>query len=199
MSYIVHIATAVPDYGYDQKVLMQFYRDTTEDESAKRKIKILAAKSGISTRYSVLKDYGLPLEAFTFFPKNKNLLPTPTLSARMAVFRKEALKLSLKAIYNLPHFEAEKESITHLITVTCTGLFAPGLDIELMHALSLSPTTHRSSLNFLGCNAAMLALKQADAICNSQIMYVAFSNQLQRRLFTVKSAFCRRQCGGFGE
>lgn len=167
MSYITNIATAVPDYGYDQNVLMQFYSNATSDESAKRKIKILAAKSGISTRYSVLEDYGLSPDEFTFFPKNKELLPTPTLSQRMAIFKKEALKLSLKAIYNLPNFETEKEAITHIITVTCTGLFAPGLDIELIHALELPPTTHRSSVNFLGCNAAIIALKQADDICNS--------------------------------
>ena len=45
---------------------------------------------------------------------------------------------------------------------------APGLDIELIQALALPPTTHRSSVNFLGCNAAIIALKQADGICNSQ-------------------------------
>jgi predicted naringenin-chalcone synthase len=168
MSYILKIATAVPDYGYEQTALMQFYRDSTDDESTKRKIKILAAKSGISTRYSVLKDYGLAQENFTFFPKNKYLLPTPTLSNRMAIFRKEALKLSLKAIQNIPDFHLEKDSITHIITVTCTGLFAPGLDIELIQTLDLQPTTHRSSVNFLGCNAAIIALKQADAICKSQ-------------------------------
>jgi predicted naringenin-chalcone synthase len=167
MSYILEIATAVPDYGYNQTTLMQFYGDTTDDNSTKRKIKILAAKSGISTRYSVLKDYGLTLENFTFFPQNKYLLPSPTLSERMAIFRKEALILSLKAVANLPYFDAEKDSITHVITVTCTGLFAPGLDIELIHALDLSPSTHRSSINFLGCNAAIIALKQADAICQS--------------------------------
>lgn len=167
MSYIVKIATAVPDYGYDQNALMQFYSDTTDDESAKRKIKLLASKSGISTRYSVLKDYGLTLEDFTFFPKSKTLQPTPSLSVRMVVFKKEALKLSLKAIGNLPNFEKEKDRITHIITVTCTGLFAPGLDIELIHALDLSPSTHRSSVNFLGCNAAIIALKQADDICNN--------------------------------
>lgn len=167
MSYIANIATAVPDYGYDQNMLMQFYQNATDDTGTKRKIKILATKSGISTRYSVLKDYGLSLDEFTFFPKNKELLPTPTLSERMAIFKPEALKLALKAINNLPNFEAEKETITHIITVTCTGLFAPGLDIELIHALSLPPTTHRSSVNFLGCNAAIIALKQADDICNN--------------------------------
>jgi predicted naringenin-chalcone synthase len=72
MSYIKNIATAVPDYAYGQNVLMQFYSNATDDESAKRKIKILAAKSGISTRYSVLKDYGLSLDAFTFSQITRN-------------------------------------------------------------------------------------------------------------------------------
>lgn len=165
MSYILKIATAVPDYCYTQETLMSIYRNSTDDEAARRKIKILAAKSGISTRYSVLKDYGETVENFTFFAQNRYLLPTPTLSNRMAVYRPEALKLSLKAIHNLPNFEAEKQTITHIITVTCTGLFAPGLDIELLQILDLQPTTHRSSVNFLGCNAAIIALKQAHDIC----------------------------------
>jgi predicted naringenin-chalcone synthase len=168
MSYLQNIATAVPEYGYEQQVLTKFYTNSTEDVSVKRKVKILDAKSGTSTRYSVLEDYGLPPEQFSFFPKNQQLLPPPTLSQRMAIFKKEALPLSIKAIRNLPNFEAQKSSITHLITVTCTGLSAPGLDIELLQALSLPPTTHRSSVNFLGCNAAIIALKQADGICRSQ-------------------------------
>lgn len=168
MSYIVNIATAVPDYGYEQHVLTQFYSNSIDDLSVKRKVKILADKSGTSTRYSVLEDYGLPAEQFTFFPKNTQLIPSPGLTQRMERFKQEALPLSLKAIQNLPNFAAIKSSITHLITVTCTGLSAPGLDIELMQALALSPTTHRSSVNFLGCNAAIIALKQADGICKSQ-------------------------------
>ena len=168
MSYILKIATAVPDYCYSQETLMSIYRNSTDDETARRKIKILAAKSGISTRYSALKDYGETVENFTFFEPNRYLLPTPSLSNRMAVFRPEALKLSLRAIYNLPNFDAEKRTITHIITVTCTGLFAPGLDIELLQMLALQPTTHRSSINFLGCNAAIIALKQAHDICQHQ-------------------------------
>jgi predicted naringenin-chalcone synthase len=168
MSYILKIATAVPDYCYPQETLMSVYRNSTDDEVARRKIKILATKSGISTRYSALKDYGEAVEDFTFFEKNRYLLPTPSLSSRMAIYRPEALKLSLKAIQNLPNFEQEKDAITHIITVTCTGLFAPGLDIELLQILDLQPTTHRSSVNFLGCNAAIIALKQAHDICESQ-------------------------------
>ena len=167
MSYLQNIATAVPEYGYKQEVLTSFYTNSTDDVAVKRKMKILDSKSGTSTRYSVLEDYGLSPEQFTFFPKNKQLLPSPTLSQRMAIYKKEALPLSIKAIQNLPDFEEQKNSITHLITVTCTGLSAPGLDIELLQALSLPPNTHRSSVNFLGCNAAIIALKQADGICRS--------------------------------
>ncbi len=168
MSYLLKIATAVPDFRYEQATMMQFYKDATEDETVKRKVKILTPKSGISIRYSVLQDYGEVPENFTFFPKNKHLQPSPTTSQRMAIFRQEALKLSVKSIYQLPDFETEKTSITHLITVTCTGLAAPGLDIELLQTLDLKPTTHRSSINFLGCNAAITALKCAHDICQGQ-------------------------------
>jgi predicted naringenin-chalcone synthase len=75
MSYLQNIATAVPEYGYEQHVLTKFYTDSTEDVAVKRKVKILDAKSGTSTRYSVLEDYGLQPEQFSFFPKNlRNLL-----------------------------------------------------------------------------------------------------------------------------
>jgi alpha-pyrone synthase len=168
MSFILNIATALPPNRYDQNELSEFYSNSTDDVAVKRKMRILTAKSGISTRYSVLKDYGETSDNYTFFPKNKHLLPTPSLTQRMTIFRKEALQLSINAIQNLPNFEQNKKQITHIITVTCTGLFAPGLDIELIQHLDLQPTTHRSSVNFLGCNAAIIALKQAHNICNSE-------------------------------
>lgn len=167
MSFILNIATALPPNRYDQNELSQFYSNSTDDVAVKRKMKILTAKSGISTRYSVLKDYGESKDNYTFFPKNKHLLPTPSLTQRMDIFKKEALLLSVNAIQNLPNFEQNKKQITHIITVTCTGLFAPGLDIELIQHFDLQPTTHRSSVNFMGCNAAIIALKQAHSICNS--------------------------------
>jgi predicted naringenin-chalcone synthase len=59
--------------------------------------------------------------------------------------------------------------VTHLITVTCTGIYSPGLDIELVEALNLPSDVFRTSLNFLGCNAAFPALKIADSIVKSSI------------------------------
>ncbi len=167
MSYLLQIATAVPENCFSQDLLAEFYSNTTDDASLKRKIKIVAAKSGIKSRYSVLKDFDKNPSEYQFFNPSRDLLPEPSLTRRMAIYKEQATALSLKAIAGLNDFDTIKSSFTHLITVTCTGLFAPGLDIELIRALSLNPNIHRSSVNFMGCNAAVLALKQADAICNS--------------------------------
>ncbi len=168
MSYIASIQLALPEFQYPQELLARFYCNACEDELVKRKINIVSRKSGIGERYSVLSDFGTTHESFTFFPKNISLSPAPTLSQRMKVFQPAALRLSLEAVKKIPNFEVLKDKITHVITVTCTGLFAPGLDIELCQALGLNTHVKRSSINYLGCNAAIIALKSADAYCKAQ-------------------------------
>jgi len=169
LSYIFAIETAVPDYSYSQQELTDFYLRSTDDKAHRRKIKIVAERSGISKRYSVIKDFKSSPDNFEFFNKTSTLLPEPSLSQRMQVYKQQALPLALKAIKKIKDFNNIKKSVTHIITVTCTGLYAPGLDIDLMKALELRADVHRSSVNFMGCNAAVLALKQAHAICNSTL------------------------------
>lgn len=169
MSYLLGIETANPSMVLDQEHLAAFYSRAAneQDEQTSKKIRILAKKSGIKKRYSVIEDYARSPKDFTFFAKNDKLEPMPGLSARMALYKTEALKLSLDAIRKIKNFEQVKDKVTHIITVTCTGMFAPGLDIELMRALQLQPSIHRASINFMGCNAAVLAVKQADHICRA--------------------------------
>jgi predicted naringenin-chalcone synthase/4-hydroxybenzoate polyprenyltransferase len=168
LSYIAAIETAVPEYCYSQEALTAFYLKSTDDLTNKRKIKIVAGKTGIENRYSVISDFDKEPEDYEFFNKTITLLPEPTLTQRMALYQKHATGLSKKAIEKIAGFQHIKSSITHLITVTCTGLFAPGLDVELMRELNLKPSIQRSSVNFMGCNAAIIALKNADAICRSE-------------------------------
>jgi len=167
LSYLSAIEIAVPAYQYHQNELAAFFQNTAEDVTIKRKMNMVAHKSGIQTRYSVLSDFGKQPIDFTFFEKNWDLSPPVSLTKRMEIYKTNALQLSLSAIRKIVNFETIKSSITHIITVTCTGLFAPGLDIELIRTLNLSPKTHRSSINFMGCNAAIIALNQANSICNS--------------------------------
>jgi len=166
VSYLLCIETANPKYCHQQTDFANFYcKSITNNENLQRKIKIITKKSAIKERYSVINDFSEQPKNFTFFEKNQSLEPNPGLNKRMDLYKKEALNLSLEAVKNIKGFNDLKTKITHIITVTCTGLFAPGLDIALVSALNLKPNTTRTSINFMGCNAAVLALKQANQIC----------------------------------
>ncbi len=81
----------------------------------------------------------------------------------MQYFHKYAAALSVDAIRDCLGGE---QSITHLITVSCTGMSAPGLDIQIVEMLDLPKNTWRTSINFMGCYAAIHALKIADSIAS---------------------------------
>lgn len=137
------------------------------DETERRKMHAVFRASAINTRYSVLNDYGKEND-FTFYPNTKGLEPFPSTAKRMQVYREYACTLSLNAIKKSID-DAEIRQVTHLITVSCTGMYAPGLDIDIVRALSLSTSTERICINFMGCYAAINALKVADSICKANV------------------------------
>lgn len=133
----------------------------------KRKLKFLYHQSGIETRYSVIPDYGLQANEWVFYPASENLEPFPNIDLRMEWFNKTAPQLSVNAIEKCIAGKIIKKEITHLITVTCTGMSAPGLDLQIMEAMDLPKNIYKTSVNFMGCYAAIHALKQADMICRN--------------------------------
>ena len=130
-----------------------------------RKLTYLYNHSGIKKRYSVIEDYGIS-SSHLFIPKEKEA-PFPSLEKRMEVYDRESVKLSLAAVRKCLHNCKLPIQITHLITVSCTGMSAPGLDLALLQELDLSPNIFRTSINFMGCYAAIHALKVAKMICDS--------------------------------
>jgi len=134
------------------------------EKDTARKLKALYQQSGIDTRYSVVPDYSLPADQWQFYPPTENLEPFPSLEKRMRWYREHAAALSLKAIHRCLGERHAIPTITHLITVSCTGMSAPGLDLELVEALGLPLHVFRTSVNFMGCYAAVHALKLAHAL-----------------------------------
>lgn len=164
MPKIIAIGTANPAHCHQQNDIMQFMLDANNpDEKNRKLLPILYHRSGIDTRYSVFPDFSQARGQWAFFGDNCTM---PSLEKRMAFYNQEAVKLSASAIEDCLNGTNIQE-ITHLITVTCTGLSAPGLDIQLVQALNLSPTIVRTSVNFMGCYAALHALKIADAFCRA--------------------------------
>jgi predicted naringenin-chalcone synthase len=167
-SYLGAIGTANPVHRIAQAQIADFMALALAfGENDARKLRALYRVSGIEHRYSVLPDYGRPNGEYTFFPNTPDLEPFPSVGQRMAVYRREALPLATEAVRNclrqVP--QVEVDTITHLITVSCTGMYAPGLDIELVQALGLRPDVRRTCVNFMGCYAAVNAVKLADAFC----------------------------------
>ncbi len=177
MSKIVSIATAVPPYKHAQENILSFMQNVyAMNEVDKRKLKFLYHQSAINTRYSVLPDYGVSANEWVFYPASENLYPFPNLELRMKWFNETAPPLSVNAIEKCIAGKINKDEITHLITVTCTGISAPGLDLQIMEAMELPSNIFRTSVNFMGCYAAIHALKLADAFAkedkNAKILIV---------------------------
>ncbi len=168
MSKIISIGTKVPPYAHSQEEVLEFmnriYASTPEQA---RKVRHLYRHSGIQTRYSYIPDYSCRTSEWQFYAPTENLEPFASVEKRMEWYGRFAPQLAVESIEECINGLVEPKEITHLITVSCTGMSAPGLDLQIMEAMDLSPSLYRSSVNFMGCYAAVHGLKWADAICKT--------------------------------
>lgn len=168
MSKIISIGTTVPKHRSKQTAILEFMHAAYNNETASRKLNVLFGHSGIEERYSVIPDFDKSRNEHVFFngvPSKANVVD------RLDVFKARAIPLAMEAIHEAfkkLNTTIKSYGVTHLITVTCTGLSAPGIDAEIVEKLNLPDDIYRMSVNFLGCNAAFHALKIADMICKTE-------------------------------
>ena len=164
-AYIQSIGTATPQYKHDQKDLVDFMLAASSNGIDETRVRALYRASGIQSRYSVIPDYALQSSEYTFYPDNEKLEPFPDTASRMQLYRREASGLCQEAITQcLAETNLQVSEITHIITVSCTGFYAPGLDIDLVQALGLPGDTKRMAINYMGCYAALNGLRAAKDI-----------------------------------
>lgn len=162
-SKIISIGTASPQYAAKQEDILGFMQKAYENRSGFRKLKILSHHSGIDTRYSVLPDFGAGLSP-VFFRHGKD---QPDVGSRMGIFKDHAMELAIRSAENgLGQAGMSVDEVTHIITVTCTGLHAPGLSAEIIKSMGMKDDIPHTAVNFMGCNAAFYALKIADLIAS---------------------------------
>lgn len=123
--------------------------------------------SGVTHRATVLA--GSARAAAAFYTERATPADRgPTTAQRMALYAREAPSLAAEACaHALADASLSPEAITHLITVSCTGFFAPGLDIAMIQRLHLAPTVQRQHLGFMGCHGAFNALAAAQTIAEA--------------------------------
>ncbi len=166
-AYLNRIATAVPPNDVHNAFLNFATTQFTGDGRKASIFQRLVEKSGINHRYSYIE------------PKsgtNTNELDVddiyirgafPTTSQRMSLFEKFAPMLAANAVEKL-NLGTEINNITHVVITSCTGFSAPGVDLELVERCGLKSTVERTMIGFMGCYAAINALKIARHIIRSE-------------------------------
>ncbi|WP_018128552.1 type III polyketide synthase [Balneola vulgaris] len=166
-SYIHCISTSVPDgFNHQQNIreLMKHYLQG--DRKTQAILHRIYTQSGIEKRHSVITDFHKEPNGEALFLNGTTTLAPPSTAIRNDVYKKEASRLFKETGAKLlKESSFAPEDITHVITVSCTGFYAPGPDYELVKALHLKPTTQRFHIGFMGCYAAFPAMKMAQAFC----------------------------------
>jgi alpha-pyrone synthase len=160
VAYINNIATAVPDHDIHRKFIEYASVRLPDDESRKIFLR-LAGRSHIDHRYSVIEaaPQDGTIEDGPFYHREK----IPGTAERMTAYNKLAFPLARRALDRL-----DLKGVTHLVVTTCTGFYAPGLDIDILRHYRLDPSTERTLIGFMGCHAAFNALKMARHIVLAQ-------------------------------
>lgn len=134
-------------------------------------VPLLYQQTGIETRQLVLPRQliddvlqGTRHSGSVFLPRDLADDPGPTTGQRLAIYAREAGPLAVRAaVRALEDAALPPATITHLVTVSCTGFFAPGLDGWLIRELGLPPGVARTHLGFMGCHGALNGLRVAAA------------------------------------
>jgi alpha-pyrone synthase len=160
-AYVNAIGTAVPAnevHGLFASYAPRLIRTGRE----RRLFERMVQRCGIERRYSVLAP-GRPGQlddAGLYRPGN-----FADTAARMRIYGERAADLAFAAALDL---DDQLSGITHLVLVSCTGFVAPGVDLALIKRLALSPTVERTTVGFMGCYAAINALRLARHIVRSE-------------------------------
>jgi predicted naringenin-chalcone synthase len=176
-SYILGLATAVPPFSITQNEAMRkqslFFELSPQQE---KQITALYQNSGITKRHIVTPDFSLDRAEWNFwgcdFPKT-----VPGMTKRNDVYKKEAPLLAHQAAEKaIKKWGGDPSQLTHVISVSCTGVVAPGIEFSLISTLGLQRTIMRLGINFMGCFGAFKGLEVANAFAcanpNNRILVV---------------------------
>lgn len=157
------IGCAVPSHDVHEAFIGWAERQPVE-ERERALFRRMAGRSGIAHRWSVLPptpEGGSPVSAGGFYA-----VGMPPTSERMQLYARFAPALALEAVAKLRQ-AVSLDGITHLVVASCTGFVAPGIDQIVADALGIAGV-ERTLVGFMGCYAAVAALRTARHIVRSE-------------------------------
>ncbi|MFD5215240.1 type III polyketide synthase [Microbacterium sp. NPDC058345] len=164
------LQTLVPDVPLEQGMVRDVF--AAQPDIGRLGTRLVSASfngSGVEMRHTVLDELDLSAEATSalFYDRESGRLLAPGTKARNEVYIREAdrlfVEVARRALEADPDLTAA--DVTHVVTVSCTGFHAPGPDYEIVRGLGMSDAVERYHLGFMGCYAAMPALRAARQFC----------------------------------
>jgi predicted naringenin-chalcone synthase len=170
MTTVRAIATQTPQHSINQEDALHIAKLRNQPRASQEFwMRAIYSKSGVSERYSVLLEQSASPQTL---PENRQSFYAdkiaaddlgPTTAQRMQQYCQHAPELAVQVCTAaLTNSDLKPADITHLITVSCTGFAAPGIDIHIIKQLPLDPGVARTHIGFMGCHGAMNALRVAD-------------------------------------
>lgn len=158
-AYLNQVVTAVPDH--DMHVKFVSYAPQLLAPEYQPLFRRMAQRSQIEHRYSFLQPHADAdvLDAGGFYTRGR----FPGTQRRMEFYEDHAFTLARRALDPL-----DLSGVTHLIVTTCTGFYAPGVDLQVVAHYGLKPSVERTVVGFMGCYAGLNALKLARHIVRSE-------------------------------
>jgi predicted naringenin-chalcone synthase len=173
---ILGLGTALPEAVIGRDDAFQLARSlcngTEEQESW---LTAIYEGAGVETRnFSLGEQVARDVIEGTEF-SNSVYLPTkvpgergPTTGERMEHYARLAPPLAVAASRAaLVDSQTDHSSVTHLITVSCTGFVAPGVDQCLINELGLPNNIERTHVGYMGCHGSLNGLRVARAFVES--------------------------------
>ncbi len=165
-AYINRVAIAVPEHQAHD-TFIRFAGEMLPDCGARLLFDRMVDRSQIERRWTCLTPpragCNEALDGDHFYIRGQ----FPSTAQRMSRYEAEAPTLGAKAVGRLDLDQATTRKITHLIVASCTGFSAPGVDLELVERCGLDPSVERTVVGFMGCHAAINALKLSRHIVRS--------------------------------
>ena len=166
-AYINRVATSVPPHDV-HRPFIEFAEGILPEGTARSLFRRMVRMSAIEHRYSFLQpiatEDGTWRDADDVYVTGR----FPNTTRRMQAFEKYAPQLAGCALNKLGLSAEERKQVTHVLVTSCTGLYAPGLDFDTVNHLGLNPSVERTMIGFMGCYAAINALKSAHHIVRSE-------------------------------
>lgn len=158
------VSTAVPQHSIAQTDAAQLAVELGVTNKYRRSLDTMYRMSGVKRRHSVLldsSDSDSTQQSF-YAPAAGPEDFGPTTATRMEKYEATATDLALEASRKaIAASGIPVSKITHLVTISCSGFAAPGVDLALIEQLGLSRDVERAHVGFMGCHGALNGLRVA--------------------------------------